>query len=334
MVGVSTVDVTIGLAFLAGLLSFISPCVLPLVPAYVSYMGARATRQVSTELALSGGSTAGGSAAIGFNSVRFQQVLHGLFFVFGFSAIFVGFGILVNAGINLFHISSYDLQNSIARVGGVLIILLGLQVMGVYGWLLSQIRAHFHSSAGAIDRVTGVLYADTRRQIDPRNPYGYLGSALMGIVFAAGWTPCVGPIYGAIIALAAPGTIGQSVILLAAYSLGLGVPFMLLTLGVTPVQRLLKRLQRYMRAIEIASGLLLILVGYLLFTNQLTLLTARSAGLSDFSYNLEQCGTGLFDNGKVPLKDFNTCMTLGTNYQYQGSNAAPNFFNDTPTPTG
>src|SRR5579864_1236664 len=106
-------DVTLGLAFLAGLLSFISPCVLPLLPAYMSYLGARATRQLSGELALAGNVPGSGlSSAVVVNN-RIGQFTHGLFFVSGFTLVFVGFGVAVNAGINLFSVSSYDLQNNL-----------------------------------------------------------------------------------------------------------------------------------------------------------------------------------------------------------------------------
>ncbi len=315
-------DVTLGLAFLAGLLSFISPCVLPLLPAYVSYLGARATRQVSGELVLAG-SPAGSMTGPMIIPNRTRQFIHGLFFVLGFTLVFVGFGVAVNAGINLFSVSSYDLQNRLTQIGGVIVIFFGLHVMGVTGWLIRRLRAIFDTPNAddigraivqGLDRLSSILYADTRRQINPRNPYGLAGSALMGAVFAAGWTPCVGPIYGFILNMVIGGTLARGTVLLTAYSLGLGVPFLLMTFAVDPARGLIHRIQRHMRLIEVVSGAFLIFMGYLLASNELTLLTARSVWLSDVSYNLEECGTGLFDN-QVPIGDFGTCLQLGPNYQ-------------------
>lgn len=316
-------NVTIGLAFLAGFLSFISPCVLPLLPAYVSYLGARATRQLSGELALAGNvpqSTVSSSVVV---NNRIGQFTHGLFFVLGFTFVFVGFGVAVNAGINLFNVSSYDLQNNLTRIGGVIVIFFGLHVMGITGWLIRRVRAIFdtpdaddigRAMVRGLDRLSSILYADTRRQFNPHNPYGYAGSAFMGAVFAAGWTPCVGPIYGFILNMVIGGTLARGTVLLTAYSLGLGVPFLLMTFAVDPARALIRRIQRHMRLIEVVSGAFLIVMGYLLVSNELTLLAARSAWLSDVSYNLEECGTGLFDN-QVPIGDLGKCLQLGPNYQ-------------------
>ncbi len=327
-------DVTIGLSFIAGLLSFISPCVLPLMPAYVSYMGARVTQQVAGELASSGatitvggiggiGGVGGGTAALVALPARTPNrtglLAHALMFVLGFTLVFVGFAVIVNVGIDLLGLSFYDLQNTLARVGGVIIIFFGLHVMGVTGWLLRQIRARFgHSAgnvAGALDRVQSVLFADTRRQMNPRNPYGLLGSTFMGMVFAAGWTPCVGPIYGSILFLASNGSPGSAAVFLTAYSFGLGIPFLITALALDRVRNLFKRLQRHMRAIELVSGAFLIIVGVLLATNRLAELSARLGGISDFSYNVEECGTGLF-RGDVPFGDLSLCIQLGPNYKY------------------
>src|SRR5262249_21378136 len=144
-----------------------------------------------------------------------------------------------------------------------------------------------------LERIQGILYGDTRRQVDPRNPYGYAGSALMGVTFAAGWTPCIGPIYGAILTMAigAPtnNNYGQVASLLLAYSLGLGVPFLLTSIALDRVRGTLKRLQRHMRMIEIVSGGLLIVIGYMLLTGTFSYINQFAIGLNDFSYNLEGC---------------------------------------------
>ncbi len=311
---------TIGLAFLAGLLSFISPCVLPLVPAYVSYLGARVTQQVAGELVAVGPAGLPGGLRLNQRAADRAAVLaHGLFFVFGFTAIFVLFGLAVNASLRLLGISSYDLQNTIARVGGVIVIFFGLHVMGVTGWLMRNILKRVDSQSGvakALERVQSVLYADTRRQMNPRNPYGYAGSALMGVVFAAGWAPCTGPIYGSILTVALNGSMVTATVLLTAYSLGLGLPFLLTAVALDPMRGLLKRLQRHMRLIEVVSGLFLISMGYLLATNQLTEIAGRLTWLSDFSYNVEECGTG-FAQGKVPFSAMGVCLRLGPDYEYK-----------------
>jgi cytochrome c-type biogenesis protein len=335
-------NVTIGLAFLAGLLSFISPCVLPLVPAYISYLSARATKQAVGELAFAGAAVGGTGTGVmtmplpgGISATRkaakmVPQLAHGLAFVAGFTAVFVGFGVAINAGINLLNISSYDLENTITQVGGIVIIFFGLHVMGVTAWLLRRTRVLFdrpnadsfaRGVVSVIDRIQSVLYADTRRQFNPRNPYGYAGSALMGVIFAAGWTPCVGPIYGTILTLVINGTLLRGTVLLTAYSLGLGLPFLLMTFVTDPARALIRRMQRYMRLVELISGAFLIFIGVLLATNTFTLLTARSAWLSTFSYNVETCGTGIV-NGVIPLNDLGTCLNLGPDYKTAQTNSS------------
>src|SRR5206468_2291811 len=141
-------------------------------------------------------------------------------------------------------------------------------VMGVWGWLLRTLitRVDWDALGGVgrpichgLERIQGWLYSDTRRQMNPRHGYGYAGSSLMGVVFAAGWTPCIGPIYGSILTLVANnGSWSQAGVLLLSYSLGLGVPFLLTAAALDQTRGLLKRLQRQMRVIAIASGVFLI----------------------------------------------------------------------------
>jgi len=311
---------TLGIAFLAGFLSFISPCVLPLIPAYITYLGGRATSQVSMELAAVG---AGASAATLAQKNKLSVILHGLAFVGGFTFVFVVFGLLINAGLQALRVSAYDFQVFWGRFGGLLIIFFGLHVMGVTGWVLRKLTAGGEPSSGAgkaiygvLERIQTALYSDTRRQMNPRNRYGYMGSALMGTVFAAGWTPCVGPIYGAILTVAINKEVPVAGMLLLAYSFGLGFPFLMTAAALDQMRGLLKRLQRHMRAVELISGTFLILVGYLLFTGQLAQLAQFGGGLASFSYNLEGCVTGVFE-GKVPLNEFGKCMDLGPDYQYR-----------------
>jgi cytochrome c-type biogenesis protein len=302
------------IAFIAGLLSFISPCVLPLVPAYIGYLGARVGGQATGELAFAGAGPAPSASA-----TRVQVFLHGLMFVLGFTFVFVVFGLAVNTGLKLLGVSSYDLQNTIARVGGLIIIFFGLHVMGVTRLIITFLVKHTASDSTAgrlLGRLQSLLYADTRFQMNPRNNYGYAGSALMGTVFAAGWTPCVGPIYGSILTVASTGSTTSAAVLLTAYSLGLGLPFLAAAIGINQIKPLLRRIQKRMRLIEIFSGLLLILMGYLLYSNQLGEISGRLTGLADFSYKVEECTVrGL--EGKMPWADYNTCMELGANYQYR-----------------
>jgi len=217
-------DVTIGLAFLAGLASFLSPCVLSLVPAYVGYLGGRSL------------------ASNGDNRPRrLLTFTHGLAFVVGFSAIFISLGVAASALGGLL----YDLSAWIAKIGGAIVVLFGLHLTGVL-------------------RIPLLEY-DLRPQTAPDRRRGYLASALMGVFFSAGWSPCVGPVLGAILTLAVNGgSISQGVSLLSAYSMGLAIPFLLAALGIGWVTTILQRYGRLMRYVEITMGALLILVGVML----------------------------------------------------------------------
>lgn len=236
-------SLSLGVAFLAGLVSFVSPCVLSLVPAYVGYLSSRA---VTT----SGHVTAN----------RWGTLSHGLAFVLGFSTVFVLLGMAASAvGALLF-----DLQDILVRVGGLVVIVFGLHTMGV-------IHLPF-------------LDYDTRRQKAPDARLGYLSSALMGVFFSAGWAPCVGPVLGAVLtmALTADG-VNRGGVLLTAYSLGLGIPFLLAAAGVGNISHLLKRYGKYLRYVSIATGLLLVIIGILLFTGVYSGTMARMANVPFFA---------------------------------------------------
>ncbi len=234
--------VTIPLAVLAGVLSFISPCVLPLVPAYIGYLTGQATNTASGTLAVAG---AGGEASTVARPSRWIIFLHGLFFVLGFGAVFVLLGITAGA-IGQIGAQFWQARDWITRIGGLLIIVLGLHTMGV-------IRIPF-------------LYYDTRKQTKPRHELGYAGSLFMGVTFAAGWSPCLGPILGAMLTLgASTGSVGRATILLAAYALGLGLPFLLAALLLDRATDQIRKLQKHMHIIEIVSGVLLIAVGLAIF---------------------------------------------------------------------
>ena len=218
-------QVTIGLAFLAGLASFLSPCVFSLVPAYIGYLGGRA---------------AGGEAT---DNNRFITFTHGLAFVLGFSIVFITLGVATSA----FGRLLFDLRFILSKVGGVVVIIFGLHMIGVF-------------------RIPFLEY-DTRVQQMPDRRWGYLSSALMGVFFSAGWAPCVGPVLGAILTLALNGgSISTGVSLLSAYSAGLAIPFLLAALGLGWVSITLRKYGRIMHYVEIAMGVVLVIIGVMLFS--------------------------------------------------------------------
>lgn len=217
-------QVTIGLAFLAGLASFLSPCVFSLIPAYIGYLGGRAIGGEATE------------------RNRFITFTHGLAFVLGFSAVFITLGVASSA----FGRLLFDLRFILAKVGGIVVIIFGLHMIGVF-------------------RIPFLEY-DTRVQKMPDRRWGYLSSALMGVFFSAGWAPCVGPVLGAILTLALNGgSISTGVSLLSAYSAGLAIPFLLAALGVGWVSLTLRKYGKAMHYIEIGMGVVLVILGIMLF---------------------------------------------------------------------
>lgn len=217
-------EISIGLAFLAGLASFLSPCVFSLVPAYIGYLGGRA---------------AGGEIS---SNNRFITFTHGLAFVLGFSAVFVTLGVASSA----FGRLLFDLRFILAKVGGIVVIIFGLHMIGIF-------------------RIPFLEY-DTRVQQVPDRKWGYLSSALMGVFFSAGWAPCVGPVLGAILTLALNGgSISTGIRLLSAYSAGLAIPFLLAALGVGWVSNTLRKYGKVMHYIEIAMGIVLVILGVMLF---------------------------------------------------------------------
>ena len=217
-------QVTLGLAFLAGLASFLSPCVFALVPAYIGYLGGRA---------------AGGEAT---QSNRFITLSHGLAFVLGFSLVFISLGVASAA----FGRLLFDLRFILAKVGGIVVIIFGLHMIGVF-------------------RIPFLEY-DTRVQQMPDRKWGYLSSLMMGIFFSAGWAPCVGPVLGAILTLALNGgSIATGVRLLSAYSMGLAIPFLIAAMGVGWVTLTLRKYGKAMHYIEIGMGVVLVILGVMLF---------------------------------------------------------------------
>ena len=230
-------EISLGVAVLAGILSFISPCVLPLVPAYLGYLSGAAV-------------TVAGVEAPRRRTVFF----HALAFVTGFATVYT----LLGASVGLVGYVLVDQLPLIQKAGGVLLVLFGLHTMGIMPIPL--------------------LYRELKVEVQPRRELGYLSSALVGMVFAAGWTPCIGVILSGILLLAsASQTVGKGAILLLTYSLGLGVPFLIAGLAWDRLTPLLRQLNRRQRLVSVVSGLLIIAMGVLVFTNFFALLAAYSA---------------------------------------------------------
>jgi len=226
-------SVTLPLAAFAGLLSFLSPCVLPLVPAYLGYLSGATIGRAGEE-----------------KPRRYETFLHALFFVLGFTAIFVALGATASLVGQLLNQYIYTLQ----KIGGIIVIIFGLHTIGV-------VKIPF-------------LYREARAEIQTRPQLGYLSSFLIGLVFAAGWTPCVGVVLSAIFLLAADSqTLGQGMLMLAAYSLGLGLPFLLVGGAFETIAPWLRKLNRHLNVVSIVSGLFLIAVGVAIYAGWLTYLT-------------------------------------------------------------
>lgn len=239
-------SITIPIAIAAGFISFISPCVLPLVPAYVGYLTGQAANTMSSSMAAANAD--GGTTAVAKPS-QWLIFLHGVFFVLGFAIVFVFLGISAGA---IGQAQRAVLRNLdvVQIIGGILIIVLGLHTMGV-------IRIPF-------------LYYDTRKQTKPKSELGFFGSTLMGMTFSAGWSPCLGPFLAGMLTLgASTGSVGQAAVLLFFYALGLGIPFLAAALLLEQSTGVMRRVQKHMKVIEYVSGGLLILIGLLVATGTL-----------------------------------------------------------------
>ncbi len=338
-----TANLTLSLAFLAGLLSFASPCVLPLVPAYMGYLGGTAV--------MSGEDG-------GARRETARTFLHAVLFVLGFGLVFV----LLGASATFIGRFIFDSSILLRRVGGVLLVVFGMRILAV-GWsqrrwiiaavivalatlvlasgLLAQGRIVFDEyaivwleeslmmglvvlagagwstarqvilavAAGILNfmasldtlvpnLVASVLiplavllfnradlfYTEKKIELQQTGQTGYLRSLLFGVVFAAGWTPCVGPILAGILVVASQlETVGEGILLLTFYTLGLGIPFLLVGLAFGPLSRWLRRMNRYLGAVSVVSGVLLVLMGLFIFTDSLTFLSRYG---SFFSFEL------------------------------------------------
>src|SRR3954453_14733349 len=228
-------NVTLLAAFAAGFLSFVSPCVLPLIPGYISFVSG-----VSLEEMRGGDARAASRGQVFATSVAF---------VIGFSIVFIALGATATA-VGKFLFARLPLFSKIA---GVILIVIGLHTMGAF-------------------RLT-FLEAEKRVQAQ-RKPAGPIGAMLVGIAFAFGWTPCIGPILAGILTIAGSrNSVSEGIVLLAVYSLGLGIPFLITSLAINQFFTSSKPIRRYYHAIELASGALLVAIGVLILTGQLTLIT-------------------------------------------------------------
>ena len=296
-----TSDVSLAAAFLAGLVSFLSPCVLPLVPGYVSML-----------------------SGIGMEQLRQGQQPKGsllssaLAFVVGFSVVFISFGASASA------VGSFlrENRNTLAPIAGALILLFGLHLVGAlvklnarsgiilgailvllgvaslvhHGPLFAGLGAVHFFSLSIIGFLGPALARWLNRDVHLRSTStqpGIWSGFLLGFAFAFGWTPCIGPILATVLTLAAQSdTIARGVLLLAIYSAGLAVPFLLAAVGIGQFLKFYQRFRKYLHAVELFSGALLLFVGGLVFVNKLTWLAGKLSFLNSIALWLERALTG------------------------------------------
>lgn len=228
-------NVGIPIAFLAGILSFASPCCLPLVPGYVSYMVA----------------TSPESPDVPHRRVAF---FHALAFVAGFSVVFIALWASVGLIGYLFH----DYVGLLRQIGGAVLIFMGLHVAGVISISALYREKRLPMGNPGVDR----------RDEENLNASSYVRSALLGVVFSAGWTPCIGPILGGIIGLASVGSsVAHGALLLFVYAVGLGIPFILVAIGATAVSDRLGWVSRHEKVVAVVTGAMLVAIGFLMITN-------------------------------------------------------------------
>src|SRR5918994_6294912 len=229
-------DVNVFVAFAAGIFSFLSPCVLPLIPSYLSFISGVSLEDMRHDQT--------------FKRLRARVVLNSVAFIAGFFLVFISLGVSASFLGSLF----FGYRNSIRIVGGLFILLVGLYLIGL-------IRIP------ALERYLQFNLKD--------KPAGYLGSVLVGITFAVAWTPCVGPILGAILALAGTsGEVSRGTLLLTTYAAGLALPFFLSALAIDSFFQFSQSFRRYIQTIHVMGGVLLVVVGILLLTDYMTFLNS------------------------------------------------------------
>jgi cytochrome c-type biogenesis protein len=232
-----TQEVSIPIAFMGGFLSFISPCVLPLVPSYISFVTGISFEELSAE---------GGA-----RDLRKIVLFNSLIFILGFSTVFV---VILGASAQLFGRIFIEYQDMIRKIGGLIIVILGIHIIGIVN--------------------IGMLQRERRFHFFRERPAGFLGSFLVGMGFAAGWTPCIGPILSMIFAMAITSESSWAgVLLFVSYSMGLAIPFMLTSLGISTFLRYFQKLRQHMRVISIVTGVLLIVTGALIFFNSFSIIS-------------------------------------------------------------
>lgn len=237
-------EVSLVAAFTAGLISFLSPCVLPLVPGYISLISGASVEELKS----------------GDDARLFRRVLiHSLLFIAGFSLVFISLG----ASATWLGQALLSRMTVLYKIAGVLIVIFGLHLTGIFQIGLLNRDKRFHNVG------------------KPATPGGAL---LIGVAFAFGWTPCIGPILAAILGLAASQShVGQGVFLLGIYSLGLAVPFLLTSLGVNRFLKFYNRFRAHLRQLEVFAGVVLIVLGAMIFTNQFTRLASYLSFLNRFA---------------------------------------------------
>lgn len=222
-------EISILIAFFAGFLSFVSPCVLPLVPSYITYIAGVSFKDLTDEKAR--------------RRLRWATLSHSILFIIGFSTIFI----LMGASASFVGQLLVKYQNWIMKVGGVLVIILGIHFTGIIHLPFLQMEKRFELR---------------------KKPLGYLGSFFVGVVFAAGWTPCIGPILSTILIYASTSdSYTTGMMLLTVYSMGLGIPFLISSLAFNSFLSAFDKIKRYMRVITIISGFFLIAIGILFLTD-------------------------------------------------------------------
>lgn len=222
------VEVSLITAFIAGIISFLSPCVLPLIPGFLGYLSGTSLKDASQE--------------------RWSIFLNSVAYVLGFTLVFALLGVLLNT---VLQQASYALQQWLSRIGGIIIIIFGLSLVGL-------LRFSF-------------LEREHKLQVKKRFKISYVTSFIFGAAFAVGWSPCVGAVLGSVLALAVSQP-GMSFFLLGAYALGLGLPFLVVGLFSTEALRVIQKLGPLLRYFNIIVGVLLIILGILVFTQTLNLI--------------------------------------------------------------
>jgi len=236
-------------AFVAGIISFLSPCVLPLVPGYLSIISGVSLDQLKENAH--------------DKSLRRAVILASIMFIIGFSITFIALGATATAVSKALLVRMPMLR----KIAGAIIFIFGLHILGVF-----RINA---------------LYQD-KRMHHVQTKSGLLGALVLGLVFALGWSPCLGPILATILALASEqDTVAKGVFLLAVYSFGLGVPFLLTSLGLNQFLSFYTRFKKHFRALEIVSGVLVLGIGILIFTDQMTRMNQYFQFLNSFEYRIE-----------------------------------------------